>query len=42
VSTHAPRGLADRFGVLVNNFTFGLPSDRLFARVVDIAAAVTA
>jgi alkanesulfonate monooxygenase SsuD/methylene tetrahydromethanopterin reductase-like flavin-dependent oxidoreductase (luciferase family) len=40
VSTPAPRGLADRFGILVNNFTFGLPSDRLFAQVVDIAAAV--
>jgi alkanesulfonate monooxygenase SsuD/methylene tetrahydromethanopterin reductase-like flavin-dependent oxidoreductase (luciferase family) len=32
--------LRDRFGIIVNVFTFGLPSDRLFARVVEIAAAV--
>src|SRR6516225_5887867 len=32
--------LRDRFGIIVNVFIFGLPSDRLFARVVEIAAAV--
>ena len=32
--------LDNRFGILVNVFTFGLPSDRLFAHVADIAAAI--
>jgi alkanesulfonate monooxygenase SsuD/methylene tetrahydromethanopterin reductase-like flavin-dependent oxidoreductase (luciferase family) len=40
VPNSASTALTDRFGILVNVFTFGLPSDRLFARVVDIAAAI--
>jgi alkanesulfonate monooxygenase SsuD/methylene tetrahydromethanopterin reductase-like flavin-dependent oxidoreductase (luciferase family) len=32
--------MKDRFGIIVNVFTFGLPADRLFAHVVDIAAAI--
>jgi len=32
----------DRFGILVNVFTFGVPSDRLFAHLVDVATAIEA
>src|SRR5262249_32600914 len=40
VATLAPTALQDRFGIIVNVFTFGLPSEQLFARVVEIAAAI--
>jgi alkanesulfonate monooxygenase SsuD/methylene tetrahydromethanopterin reductase-like flavin-dependent oxidoreductase (luciferase family) len=40
VSSPGSTALPDRFGILVNVFTFGLPSHRLFSKVVDIAAAV--
>ena len=40
MTTAAPTALQDRFGIIFNVFTFGLPSDRLFARVVEIAAAI--
>jgi alkanesulfonate monooxygenase SsuD/methylene tetrahydromethanopterin reductase-like flavin-dependent oxidoreductase (luciferase family) len=40
VTIAAPTALQDRFGIIVNVFTFGLPSDQLFARVADIAAAI--
>jgi alkanesulfonate monooxygenase SsuD/methylene tetrahydromethanopterin reductase-like flavin-dependent oxidoreductase (luciferase family) len=32
--------LTDRFGIIVNVFTFGLPSGRLFAHVGDITSAI--
>src|SRR6476661_2624579 len=31
-----------RFGLLLSNATYGLPSDRLFQHVVDVAAAAEA
>ena len=40
MSTERSSAFTDRFGILVNIFTFGLPSDRLFAHVADIAQAV--
>ena len=40
MSTERTSAFTDRFGILVNIFTFGLPSDRLFAHVADIAQAV--
>jgi alkanesulfonate monooxygenase SsuD/methylene tetrahydromethanopterin reductase-like flavin-dependent oxidoreductase (luciferase family) len=42
VTTTGSSALQNRFGIIVNVFTFGLASDRLFAHVVDIAAAVEA
>ena len=40
VTTTGTTALQDRFGIIVNVFTFGLPPDQLFAHVVDIAAAI--
>src|SRR4051794_22261033 len=42
VSNKSVSAFTDRFGILVNIFTFGLSSDRLFAHVVDIAHAIEA
>jgi alkanesulfonate monooxygenase SsuD/methylene tetrahydromethanopterin reductase-like flavin-dependent oxidoreductase (luciferase family) len=42
VPTTSPTAFTDRFGWLLNVFTFGLPSDRLFGRIADLAAAVEA
>ena len=42
VPTTNPATLRDRFGIIVNVFTFGMPSDRLFAHLVEIAAAIEA
>jgi probable F420-dependent oxidoreductase len=42
VTTLAPTALQDRFGIIFNVFTFGLPSEELFPRVVEVAAAIEA
>jgi probable F420-dependent oxidoreductase len=42
VPTRSSSALTDRFGIIVNVFTFGLPSDQLFAHVADVARAVDA
>ncbi len=42
VPTTNPAALRDRFGIIVNVFTFGAPSERLFAHLVEIAGAIEA
>ena len=42
MSNKGPTAFTDRFGILVNIFTFGLSSDCLFAHVVEIADAIEA